>query len=284
MEISGQPEAACPDCDARVTFDPVHAEMVCEAGHVVETMFVPMPLMYVDGRRLNPGNGPGLGSEFWLKDTSKMDLPTRQRFARMRNEQARVVAKKTDSKAAVVLVINGLGGRLGMSRVVIDTACDYTLRARKMGIGRGVPFLVAAAASLALASKVLGFPRPMKEIVAALPPMKHAKSRVETCRKKLFRILGLSVPQIDATRLIDVVLLKMELPASVGVEVRKALAQIGTGGSTYPNLGAAIYVSLIRLGIPQSQADVARAVGCSDPSIRSRLHRFPEFRGEGNVS
>src|SRR5438034_6765290 len=74
-----QPEAACPECDARVMFDSRHAEMVCGSGHVVEDRMpetTPLVKYTEDGRRVNPGNGGGLGSIFYMPRAK--DMPESQ--------------------------------------------------------------------------------------------------------------------------------------------------------------------------------------------------------------
>ncbi|HYS74018.1 MAG TPA: transcription initiation factor IIB family protein [Thermoplasmata archaeon] len=273
----------CAECHGTLFFDGY--EFTCSHCGLVDQIQTldECPIFRTDdkGRTQNPGHGPGLGSTFWLGWDAKgkriADPRTQFRLCRMRRQQRRAVQEKTHSADEVRRAVHGLAARLEMPRNVTDRALHIALSARKEGVVRGISFVVIAGASLGLASKIMGFPRPVDEIIAAMPATSHVKARTMTARRKIARGLGLALPVIDPAALIPRYLSKLGLDPAMGIEVREALGEMGqTAGSAYVTLAIAIYVACCRLDERRSEVEVSSALGVSEGSIRSRLrHYFP---------
>ncbi len=294
LQLIDHEQSRCSDHGPVI--DPARGETYCrKCGEVLGDRSIdqtPSLGFDDDGRIANPGHGPGLGSTFWTGRDAKgkriADPSTQACLRRMRQQQKRLVREKTRSADEVRRAVHGLAARLEMPRNITDRALHIALSSRKKGVVRGISFVVIAGASLGLASKIMGFPRPMDEIIAAMPPTSHIKARTMAAKRKIAKGLALALPLINPVALVPRYLSKLGLDHGARIEVCKTLGEMGqTAGSAYVTLATGIYVACCRLNQRRSEVEVSSALGVSEASIRSRLRlhfpALPPHRGRIRV-
>ena len=226
----------------------------------------------------------GLSTEIgWKnKDSYGKSIPTRNRaqLYRLRKWQRRIrVSNATERNLAFALSeLDRMASELHLSQNVKENAALIYRRALKKDLIRGRSIDAFVAASLYAACRLLGVPRPLKEVSKA---SKRLHSEVAMTYRLLVRELQLRLPVDKPYKFIPSIAAKLEISQpteQLAVKIlRKAEENKALTGKDPRGLAAAaLYMACQETKERRVQRVIARAAGTTEVTLRNRYRGLRE--------
>lgn len=277
----------CPNCGSFALYvDPVRGERVCDScGFVVDESLVdlgPDWTTFEGDDRIRAGPpasvmvpDKGLGSMVGngLRDAKGNPIDARSvaSLNRLRRVSQWTRYDRTERALAPGLSqLSSLTARLGLPPVFRERSAILLRRAIEGGLSRGRSMDAIVAAAVYLASKQLGAPRGLHELSEATGVTVH---RISLTAKIVSRELGVFARASKAEDFVPRFTSQLGLDPRLG---ERALSLVSVGNrskalesnSPVGIAAGAIYLASEELGIPLTQAQVARLTGVSEVTIR----------------
>src|SRR5713226_1891385 len=277
-EPSGSDPSRCPNCGSFALYvDPVRGERVCDnCGFVVDESLVdqgPDWTTFEGDDRIRAGPPPsvmapdkGLGSMVGngLRDAKGNPIDARSVAAlnRLRRVSQWTRYDRTERALAPGLAqLSSLSSRLGLAPAFRERAAIILRKAIEAGLSRGRSMDAIVAAVVYLAAKQLGAPRGLHELAEATGVTVH---RISLTAKVVSRELGVFS---RASRAEDF--------------VPRFASQLGLdANSPVGSAAGALYLASEELGVPLTQAQIARLTGVSEVTIRKHYRLLKESLAE----
>ncbi|HEX9341680.1 MAG TPA: TFIIB-type zinc ribbon-containing protein [Thermoplasmata archaeon] len=296
---AGPDTARCPNCGSYALYvDPVRGERVCDnCGFVVDEGLVdlgPDWTTFEGDDRIRAGPPPsvmapdkGLGSMVGngLRDAKGNPIDARSVAAlnRLRRVSRWTRYDRTERALAPGLAqLSSLSARMGLAPAFRERAAILLRRTIEAGLSRGRSMDAIVAAVVYLASKQLGAPRGLHELAQETGVTIH---RISLTAKVVGRELGVFSRPSRADDFVPRFASQLGLDGSVGERALALIAQAGDSKILEANspvgiAAGALYLASEELGVPLTQAQIARLTGVSEVTIRKHYRLLKDFLSE----
>lgn len=167
-----------------------------------------------------------------------------------------------------------VGLKLGLPQMLRDRAFYLVKQAYSHGVLRGQEFTLLVGVCLMLAAKEAKYHLPTKVLLSRLIISRQNPNRqLNRAYRTVKKALAMQIDTVSPSALLPAVSVKMKLDRDMLSAIHNLLARMEDDNYHRPevDLGAAIYLSSLKLGRGLSQVAIATACGTTDVSIRSRL-------------
>ena len=287
-DSSGSDPARCPNCGSFALYvDPVRGERVCDnCGFVVDESLVdqgPDWTTFEGDDRIRAGPPPsvmapdkGLGSMVGngLRDAKGNPIDARSVAAlnRLRRVSQWTRYDRTERALAPGLAqLSSLSSRLGLAPAFRERAAIILRKAIEAGLSRGRSMDAIVASVVYLAAKQLGAPRGLHELAEATGVTVH---RISLTAKVVSRELGVFS---RASRAEDFV---PRFASQLGLVSQVKDSKVLEANSPVGIAAGALYLASEELGVPLTQAQIARLTGVSEVTIRKHYRLLKESLAE----
>ena len=296
---SGSDPARCPNCGSFALYvDPVRGERVCDnCGFVVDESLVdqgPDWTTFEGDDRIRAGPPPsvmapdkGLGSMVGngLRDAKGNPIDARSVAAlnRLRRVSQWTRYDRTERALAPGLAqLSSLSSRLGLAPAFRERAAIILRKAIEAGLSRGRSMDAIVAAVVYLAAKQLGAPRGLHELSEATGVTVH---RISLTAKVVSRELGVFSRASRAEDFVPRFASQLGLDPRAGERALGLVAQVKDSKVLEANspvgiAAGALYLASEELGVPLTQAQIARLTGVSEVTIRKHYRLLKESLAE----
>jgi transcription initiation factor TFIIB len=298
-EPSGSDPARCPNCGSFALYvDPVRGERVCDnCGFVVDESLVdqgPDWTTFEGDDRIRAGPPPsvmapdkGLGSMVGngLRDAKGNPIDARSVAAlnRLRRVSQWTRYDRTERALAPGLAqLSSLSSRLGLAPAFRERAAIILRKAIEAGLSRGRSMDAIVASVVYLAAKQLGAPRGLHELSEATGVTVH---RISLTAKVVSRELGVFSRASRAEDFVPRFASQLGLDGRVGERALALVSQVKDSKVLEANspvgiAAGALYLASEELGVPWTQAQIARLTGVSEVTIRKHYRLLKESLAE----
>ena len=295
-EDTGPDAARCPNCGSFALYvDSVRGERVCDnCGFVVDEGLVdqgPDWTTFEGDDRIRVGPPPsvmapdkGLGSMVGngLRDAKGNPIDARSVAAlnRLRRVSKWTRYDRTERALAPGLAqLSSLSSRMGLAPAFRERAAILLRKTIEAGLSRGRSMDAIVGAVVYLAAKQLNAPRGLHEISEATGVTVH---RISLTAKVISRELGVFSRASRAEDFVPRFASQLNLQPRVG---ERALALVAQGkdskileaNSPVGIAAGALYLASEEVGVPLTQAQIARLTGVSEVTIRKHYRLLKEF-------
>jgi transcription initiation factor TFIIB len=292
----GHDASRCPNCGSFALYvDPVRGERVCDnCGFVVDEALVdqgPDWTTFEGDDRIRAGPPPsvmapdkGLGSMVGngLRDAKGNPIDARSVAAlnRLRRVSKWTRYDRTERALAPGLAqLSSLSSRMGLAPAFRERAAILLRKTIEAGLSRGRSMDAIVGAVVYLAAKQLGAPRGLHEISEATGVTVH---RISLTAKVISRELGVFSRASRAEDFVPRFASQLGLDARVGERAMALVAQgkdskILEANSPVGIAAGALYLASEEVGVPLTQAQIARLTGVSEVTIRKHYRLLKEF-------
>ena len=292
----GHDPSRCPNCGSFALYvDPVRGERVCDnCGFVVDEALVdqgPDWTTFEGDDRIRAGPPPsvmapdkGLGSMVGngLRDAKGNPIDARSVAAlnRLRRVSKWTRYDRTERALAPGLAqLSSLSSRMGLAPAFRERAAILLRKTIEAGLSRGRSMDAIVGAVVYLAAKQLNAPRGLHEISEATGVTVH---RISLTAKVISRELGVFSRASRAEDFVPRFASQLNLQPRVG---ERALALVAQGkdskileaNSPVGIAAGALYLASEEVGVPLTQAQIARLTGVSEVTIRKHYRLLKEF-------
>jgi len=298
-DSSGSDPARCPNCGSFALYvDPVRGERVCDnCGFVVDESLVdqgPDWTTFEGDDRIRAGPPPsvmapdkGLGSMVGngLRDAKGNPIDARSVAAlnRLRRVSQWTRYDRTERALAPGLAqLSSLSSRLGLAPAFRERAAIILRKAIEAGLSRGRSMDAIVASVVYLAAKQLGAPRGLHELAEATGVTVH---RISLTAKVVSRELGVFSRASRAEDFVPRFASQLGLDPRVGERALGLVSQVKDSKVLEANspvgiAAGALYLASEELGVPLTQAQIARLTGVSEVTIRKHYRLLKESLAE----
>jgi transcription initiation factor TFIIB len=298
-EVSSLSENVCPVCgSANIVFDRERGEVTCSNCGTVIDVYIDHGLdtkLRVDerGQRIGVGSPETLtrvdkGRSTMIKGVKdahgKQITPNqRERMRRITRVQRQLYVSTSIERNMKIALreLNKLTTLLDLPMTVRESAVIYYNKLVRMRLtwGRRIEEVVAAA--VFIACRLAGIPHDIEEISQYAEVKEKAVGRA--VRLALGK-LGLRLLPPSAKNYVPKYVSSLGLPFEVASSAMKLLDEaeakgLVTGRDPSCLAGAAIYIATILENQDRTQVDVAKAVHCSELTIRNRSKEIAKYLG-----
>ncbi len=305
LEPSEGPDPArCPNCGSFALYvDSARGERVCDnCGFVVDEGLVdqgPDWTTFEGDDRIRAGPPPsvmtpdkGLGSMVGngLRDAKGNPIDARSVAAlnRLRRVSQWTRYDRTERALAPGLAqLSSLSSRLGLAPAFRERAAILLRRTIEAGLSRGRSMDAIVGAAVYLAAKQLGAPRGLHELSEATGVTVH---RISLTAKVISRELGVFSRASRAEDFVPRFASQLGLDARVGERALGLVAhakdsKVLEANSPVGIAAGALYLASEEVGVPLTQAQIARLTGVSEVTIRKHYRLLRDFlTGKENPS
>nr|MDO8110128.1 TFIIB-type zinc ribbon-containing protein [Candidatus Sigynarchaeota archaeon] len=277
----------CPECGSReIIVDTQRGESVCSScglvlqEHAMNTEQERRAFTTEEkAKRMRTGSPvTNLLPDMGLTTIIDMPSPQNQKLWRAVKWQNRLPWAKRNILIATT-EIKRIGGILNLPQDVKETAAQIYKKAfnKKLLRGRSIKAMVAACVYYACrASKI---PRTLQEI---LEQTTVDGKELRKAYRTLIKELNLKVPSLEPTALVSKYISELQLPSTVEMRVvdilRKIKAERFIAGKDPKGLvAAAIYIAARQFADARSQQEIARVIGITEVTLRSRAKVIQKF-------
>jgi len=178
--------------------------------------------------------------------------------------------------------LSSLSARMGLAPAFRERAAILLRRTIEAGLSRGRSMDAIVAAVVYLGSKQLGAPRGLHELAQETGVTVH---RISLTAKVVSRELGVFSRASRAADFVPRFASQLGLDAAVGERALALVAQAGDSKILEANspvgiAAGALYLASEDLGVPLTQAQIARLTGVSEVTIRKHYRLLKEFLTE----
>ncbi|WXG44741.1 MAG: TFIIB-type zinc ribbon-containing protein [Promethearchaeati archaeon SRVP18_Atabeyarchaeia-1] len=297
-ESAAAEENVCPVCgSANIVFDRERGEITCSNCGIVIDVYMDHGLdtgIRIDER----GRKIGFGSPETftrvdkgqatvirgVKDARGKQITANQieRMRRIRRASRESRSSSIDRNMKIALrEFKNLATKLNLPMALRESAVIYynKLVKAKLTWGRRIEEVVAAA--IFIACRLAGIPHDIEEISQYAEVKEKAVGRAV---RLALNSLSIRLPPPLARNYVPKYVSDLNLPYEVASEAIEILEEaeikgLATGRDPSCLAGAAIYIACGRSNNPRTQVDVAKAVHCSELTIRNRSKEIAKFLG-----
>lgn len=279
----------CPECGSReVITDAQRGEAICSAcGLVLQDRALNMEqerrAFTTEERSKRARTGAPITN--LLPDmglTTIIDLPNpqNQRLYRAVKWQNRLPWSKRNILIATT-EIKRIAGILNLPQDVKESAAQIYKKAYNKRLLRGRSIKAMVSACLYYACRASKIPRTLQEI---LDQTTVDGKEMRKAYRTLVRELELKVPSLEPATLVSKYISELRFSSKVEARVLEILRAVKnerfvTGKDPKGLVAAAMYLAGRELGETRSQQEIARAVGITEVTLRSRAKVFQRFMG-----
>lgn len=217
--------------------------------------------------------GMGLSTIIGRPDRSAgsgLNTAMRSTFDRLRAWDFRIKGRDERSLRRAFTDLDRLRSTLGLSDVVVEKTAYIYRRAQEQGLVRGRTMRAVMGAVIYIVQREMGISGTLDDIIRATNTKEKDLARVY---RLLLRELGLKVPMVDPVKCVARVANKADISERTK---RKAMDMIYSvikkglaAGKDPMGLAAAVlYLSCLSSGEQKSQAEIAKAAGVSEVTLR----------------
>ena len=283
--------SSCPHCGgSKIVSDRQTGERVCAScGLVVtETVMDTGPEYRVFNLQENDRRRTGTGYSYSIydkglstvikgdKDASgkRLDYETQRRMKRLQRQDNRSKVNETHARNLSIAMaeLDRLSSDLHLSQNVKENAALIYRKSLKLDLIRGRSIDAFVAASVYAACRILGVPRPLKEVSKA---SKRLHSEVAMTYRLLHKELKLKPPVDGPYKFIPSIAAKLEVSQQTEQEAIKILRKADkkkelTGKDPRGLAAAALYMACQNTGEKRVQRVIAKAAGTTEVTLRNR--------------
>jgi transcription initiation factor TFIIB len=278
----------CPECqDREIILDPERGESICAScglvlnHHIIDNGREGRRAFSMEEKSKRDQTGSPVSAllpDLGLSTVIDMNSPLSQRMKRIIRWNTRMTWSNRNMLIAAT-EIKRIGGILNLPTRVKEYAAKIYRKAFRMKLLRGRSIKGMVAATLYYSCRSEKIPRTLQEI------LKHSDSiprDVRRCYRTLIRELKLSVPNLDPVILIPKYITALELDNDVektAIKIIKVYTRKYPVGGKDPKglLAAALYVSCLVHKESRSQSRIAKTIGVTEVTLRSRYKEISKL-------
>lgn len=275
----------CPECNSNfLVYDSKRGENICGScglvidHHIPDTERADRRAFTKEEKDKRERTGspisvllPDMGLSTVIDKKAQMS----QRMRRVIKWNSRMTWNKRNLLIATT-EIKRIGSNLNLPLRVKELAAKIYRKAfaKKLLRGRSIKAMVAA--SLYFACRKQKIPRTLKELVEETTCNPRD---IRRCYRIIIRELGLKVPAMDPAMLVPKYVAELNLDVEVEKASRRLLNQVKkhltiSGKDPKGLVAAAIYLVAQELNQPVSQSKIAKTIGVTEVTLRSRYKEF----------
>ncbi|MHA1237944.1 MAG: transcription initiation factor IIB [Candidatus Odinarchaeia archaeon] len=208
----------------------------------------------------------------------KLSANRRRLMYRLRkwNFRSIIHSSKRRNLAHAMSEMQRLASQMGISRDIMETAAVLYRKVIERGLTRGRSIDAMIAASLYLACRMHGLPRPLDEMEQY---SRFDRKELGYCVRTILTKLGLKVPRPRSTDFISRFGTELGVSAKTqrrAIEILEAARKKGlTSGKDPTGLAAAaLYIASILEGERRTQSEVSRVVAVTEVTVRNRYREL----------
>ncbi|HJU34949.1 MAG TPA: transcription initiation factor IIB [Nitrososphaera sp.] len=255
------------------SFDTMEGTNPARAGTPTSLAFHDMGLSTVIGKEVTDASG------------NVIDTGTRLRMSRLRtwDNRSQIHSSTERSLQKAFFILSRLKDRLGLPNHVTERAAYTYRKAQERGLVRGDTIDSVLAASIYVALRQSGVPRTLDEIseISNVKPKHAARSY-----RRILTQLDIKAPIIDPSKYIMKVANKLGFNEKIKRKALELMVQaqkknIFVGKDPVSMATSILYLVNVAEGHQKTQAEIAKAAGTTEVTVRNRSKELRQKLGLG---